>query len=165
MIELSAENFKYFLIQRRTVRIIIFLSLLLWCFGFPFASLFPKSEAIIFYPFLKQIYSTVCHQIDYKSLGINGINFLVCARCSGIYLGSLLSSVLFLFLTEKISSKIDYLFISAAPMLIDVIFYSTGIYPYSKIIAFITGLIFGFAVIGFILISIEDHLLKGHIKV
>ncbi len=164
MTSTSAINFRYFVISRKSVRIIIFLSLFLWCLGFSVNSLIPENKAIIFYPLLKQIYSTVCHQVEYKSFQANGIIFLVCARCSGIYFGALLVSVLFLIYPKKISFKIDYLFIAAAPMLIDVIFYSAGIYAYSKTIAFITGLIFGSVVIFFILISIEDHLLKGYIK-
>ena len=101
MTELTLVNFKRFFIQRRTVRIIILSSLFFWCLGFTFNSFSPKSGAIIFYPFLKQIYSTVCHQTDYKSIEFNGINFLVCARCCGIYFGALLGAVYLLFAAKK----------------------------------------------------------------
>ena len=148
----------------RFIRIIIFLSLAIWCLGFTYASLFPKSQMIVLYPLLKQVYSSVCHQIPYKSIEINGINFLVCARCSGIYFGGLFSSMIFLFSSGNYSLKVIYLFIAAIPMVIDVILYSTGVYTYSKIIALFTGLLFGFVVVSFILFSIEKILLKGNNK-
>ena len=148
----------------RFVKIIIFLFLAMWCLGFTYASLFPKSNMVVLYPIFKQFYSAVCHQIAYKSIEINSIHFLVCARCSGIYFGGLLSSIIFLFTFRNIHLKVNYIFIAAIPMLIDVILYSTGIYSYSKIIALGTGLLFGFVVVSFILLSIENILLKGNNK-
>ena len=148
----------------RFIKIIIFLSLAIWCLGFTYTSLFPKSQLVILYPLLKQVYSPVCHQIPYKSIELNGINFLVCARCSGIYFGGLLSSMIFLFSSRNYSLKVNYLFIAAIPMVLDVILHSTGIYTYSKVIALITGFLFGFVVVSFILFSIEKILLKGNNK-
>jgi len=151
-------------IGKGLARIIIFLFLAMWCLGFTYASLFPKSNMVVLYPLLKQFYSTVCHQIAYKSIEINGIHFLVCARCSGIYFGGLLSSIIFLFAFRNIPLKVNYIFVAAIPMLIDIILYSTGIYNYSKIIALGTGLFFGFVVVSFILLSIENILLKENSK-
>ena len=151
--------------SRRTIRLTLFLLLLVWCFGFSFNSLFPYNRIIIFYPLLKQVYSNVCHQISYKCFELNGIHFLVCARCTGIYTGALLSSLLFLFSSKGISLKINYLFIAAVPMVLDVFLYSTGVYSYSKDIFFVTGLLPGFFAFVFILISIENYLLKDYIKV
>ena len=162
--EAPVENDLSSFIGIRSIRIIIFLSLAIWCLGFTYASLFPKSQMVILYPLLKQVYSTVCHQIPYKSIEVNGINFLVCARCSGIYFGGLLISMFFLFSFRNYSLKVSYLFIAAIPMLTDVILYSTGVYAYSKIIALVTGFIFGFVVVSFILSSIEKILLKGNNK-
>ncbi len=151
-------------IERTQFRIVFFLSLMTWCFGFTFASLFPKSEAIILYPLLKQFYSTVCHQMDYKSFELNGSHFLVCARCTGIYFGGLITSLIFLFLRAGIILKIKYLFIAASPMFVDVILYSSGVYPYSKVIALITGFLFGSVTAGIILLTVDNFLLKEKSK-
>jgi uncharacterized membrane protein len=112
-------------------------------------------------PELKQFYSSVCHQIGYKTIQLNGINFLVCARCSGIYFGGLIASIIFLFSSKSRSLKINYLFIAAIPMLVDVILYSTGVYEYSKIIALSSGLLFGFVSISILFIIIENYLLEN----
>jgi uncharacterized membrane protein len=160
MNEIAIESEFKFSVNKKVIRFIIFLSLLLWCLGFTYASLFPKSQMIILYPLFKQFYSSVCHQIDYKTIQLNGINFLVCARCSGIYFGGLVASILFLFSSKSHSIEINYLFIAAFPMLIDVILYSTGVYQYSKLIALGSGLLFGFVAISILLIIIENYLLK-----
>lgn len=160
MNEIAVEKEFKFPANITVVRFFIFLSLLLWCFGFTYASIFPKSPMFILYPLLKQFYSSVCHQIGYKTIQLNGINFLVCARCSGIYFGGLVASILFLFPSKSHSLKIKYLFLAAVPMLVDVVLYSTGVYEYSKIIASGTGLLFGFVAISILLIIIENNLLK-----
>ena len=160
MNEIAVEKEFRFSANITVVRFFIFLSLLLWCLGFTYASIFPKSPMLILYPLLKQFYSSVCHQIGYKTIQFNGINFLVCARCSGIYFGGLIASILFLFPPKSHSLKIKYLFIAAVPMLVDVGLYSTGIYEYSKIIALSSGLLFGFVAVSILLIIIENNLLK-----
>ena len=40
-----------------------------------------------------------CHQIAERSFFIRGYQFPVCARCTGIFIGQIVSSVLFFFLT------------------------------------------------------------------
>jgi uncharacterized membrane protein len=160
MIDTAIEKEIKFAANKTVIRFIIFLSLLLWCLGFTYASLFPNSRMIILYPLIKEFYSAVCHQIGYKTIQLNGINFLVCARCSGIYFGGLIASLIFLFSSKSHSLKINYLFIAAIPMLIDVSLYSLGVYEYSKIIALSSGLLFGFVSIGILLIIIENYLLK-----
>jgi uncharacterized membrane protein len=160
MIDTATEKEIKFAANKTIMRFIIFLSLLLWCLGFTYASLFPNSRMLILYPLIKEFYSSVCHQIGYKTIQINGINFLVCARCSGIYFGGLIASVIFLFSSKSHTLKINYLFIAAIPMLTDVLLYSLGVYEYSKIIALSSGLLFGFVSISILLLIIENYLLK-----
>lgn len=163
--EIGTEKVSRFLNGKKSFRIIAFFIIAIWCFGFTFGSLFPHSKALILYPLIKEFYSTVCHQIAYKTIEMNGINFLVCARCSGIYFGGLLSSIVFLFTTRSYKLNIKFIFLAAIPMTIDVILYSSGVYTYSKIIALTTGFIFGFVTIGFVLISIENLFIKENSKV
>jgi len=127
---------------------------------------FGKSDSsIIFYPLFHKIYSGVCHQIDYKTFSAFGYHFHVCARCSGIYLGVLIGSILSLFYYNHKHLKIRYLYFGAFPMLTDVIFQSMDIVPYIKISAFVTGLIFGFTVFAFFLSAIENSIIIHKTKI
>ena len=143
------------------LRILIFSLILFWCLGFSITSFFPDSIFMVFYPFLKHIYSFLCHQVDYKTIRVNDIHFLVCARCTGIYFGTLMTSLIFIFYytNSDISSK--FLFFAAAPMILDIIFYSTGIYDYSAAISFSTGIIFGSTAIVYILIVLQKYFFKN----
>lgn len=119
--------------------------------GFSVVPLTGSPYLAVWNPLLKMFYSKICHQIPYKSFEINGFHFLVCARCTGIYLGVFLSSLLFLFI-NKPKLKVDLRFlILSVPMIIDIILYRTGIYNYSKITAFFTGLPAGFMVVSIII--------------
>lgn len=108
-----------------------------------------------FYPFSKIFYSTVCHQEETKSFACNNITFLVCARCTGIYFGALLSSIVVLSKKriEQINFNQQVLF--SLPMLMDVILYSVGFYDYNKIIAASTGFLFGSTIFLYILNNVE----------
>lgn len=144
----------------RAVRIFAFIIILFWCAGFSLNALFPHNGAITLYPILKQVYSGVCHQTDYKTFEINNLHFLVCARCTGIYTGALIGSFVLIFLRPRLRPALKYFFISSFPMIIDVIGYHAGIYKYSKWAALSTGLLFGSAAIVYILASIEKILFK-----
>jgi len=151
---------RIFSIHYRVFRVIVFFIVLLWCAGFSMNALFPHNGAIIFYPVLKHAYSGVCHQIAYKTFEVNNLHFLVCARCTGIYFGALLSLLCLIFLTRNLGFPLKYFFISGIPMILDVICYTTGVYNYSKWIAFSTGILFGSTAIVYILFSIENFLFK-----
>jgi len=152
------NGFNRFFTSRIFIRIIFFISAALWCIGFLSGALLPDSAyAIIASPFLKKIYGAVCHQHIEKTFLINGHYFLVCARCTGIYFGALLISLLSIFTFRKLPGRMNLLYLSALPMLIDVASTTMGIYQYSKIIALITGLFFGSAVFAYILASIENN--------
>lgn len=126
------------------VRLIIFIAILLWCSGI-FLELFLHFENHLLYglPFLQKTYSLVCHQEKSKLLLFANGETLICARCTGIYLGLLFTSFIVLFSALKKELKIKFLFIAAIPMLSDVILYSLNIYHYSKMIAIITGFLLG----------------------
>ncbi len=113
------------------------------------------------YPFLKLGYSTVCHQSEAKSFTCGNNVFLVCVRCTGIYFSVLVTSFLTLFINIRIKIKTKYLIILSIPMLADVIFYSIGLYSYNKIIAGLTGVLFGSTVFLYILSAIENSLYKN----
>lgn len=134
----------------KITELILFFLVTIWCigiFGELISYTFP--ELIYFLPFLKYNYSIVCHTQHEKLLDIGLFKTLTCSRCTGIYLGGFISSLILLFGFKKnISTKTLLLF--SIPMLIDVILYSLEIYLYSKYLALLTGLLLGS--VGFIYI-------------
>ncbi len=111
-----------------------------------------------FYPFQKQVYSIVCHQNTHKSFSCNNVPFLVCARCTGIYAGALISALLIVFYSKDFIFKTKYLIMLSSPMLFDVILLNFGVYNYIDTLSAITGLLFGSSVFLYILSAIENLL-------
>lgn len=72
---------------------------------------------------------------------INNSSSLVCARCSGIYAGAFLGSIISFFFSIRIKNR--HLSGAIALMLIDVLLVTIGVYEYQKTIAFFTGIILG----------------------
>jgi len=108
---------------------------------------------------LTRVYSSVCHQESAKCISIGGASMLVCARCSGIYAGAIVSGVFSLLtLVRPISTKL--LILSAIPLVIDVFFTFTGVYKYSQSIAFASGLAFG-GIIYLLIISELENLFSN----
>jgi uncharacterized membrane protein len=107
--------------------------------------------------FTDKIYSLVCHQDAAKSFFFAGNKLEVCARCTGIYTGAVLFSIAALFFSRLRPRDKKWLLYSMIPMAADVILYSAGVYPYSKWIAFSTGLILGSISILYIFTGIEEY--------
>jgi uncharacterized membrane protein len=152
----SKSNFKYLFLLRSS----LFIAAGFWFIGIIspcIKNVFLNSN----YPFLKMMYSTVCHQNTLKSFSCNNTTLLVCARCTGIYLGVLVTSFVILFTLRVLRIKTIYLLLFSFPMLADVILYSIGFYHYNKIIASITGFLFGSVVFLYILNAIENSLIKN----
>jgi uncharacterized membrane protein len=127
-----------------------FFGIIIPCYNFDLTS--------AFYPFQKQIYSTVCHQNINKSFVCNDIYFLVCARCTGIYAGALISAFVIILYLKQFLFKTKYLIIFSIPMLLDVILLNLGVYNYIHSLSAITGLLFGSTVFLYILSAIENLL-------
>jgi uncharacterized membrane protein len=88
---------------------------------------------------------------------------MVCARCTGIYFGALIAAI-FNLLPVSISISKRMLIYSSIPILADVVLFNFGFYHYSKIIAFITGNIFGATVFIFIFEIIKDYFIESDRK-
>lgn len=130
--------------MRPVYRILLFLIISIWCAGIYFNLTLQFSPSLIkFSPFVSKCYSIVCHQQSEKLISICGIPGNVCGRCFGIYSGFWAVSFFYLFRSEAIFPNIRALFLFSAPMVIDVLLTSLGIYIYSKITAFFTGCLFG----------------------
>jgi len=130
--------------MKRSHCLIIFFLLLIWTLGI-FIEWFTKIDEhfILVLPYLQKTYSLVCHQEKNKLFLFYGAETLTCARCTGIYLGLLLSSFFVLIKLPKWKLHVNILLIAAVPMISDVLLTSLNIYAYSKLIAFSTGLLLG----------------------
>ncbi len=125
-------------------KFVISFAILFWIFGIFIEFIIPYFNQLSFvYPFLSRIYSTVCHQQAEKLIVFDNHSTLVCARCSGIYIGGFISSFILLFVSKLKLKNGKLMLFASFPVLIDVFLYSIGVYNYSKIIAFGSGFIFG----------------------
>jgi uncharacterized membrane protein len=139
------------------IRLSFFLLVLLWCSGILINYFNTESGSTILFSYLLNfLYGNLCHQEAEKIISINGFQLLLCARCSGIYFGALLISLLLLF-TGKIKPRF-YLLISASSfLLIDILVNNFLFNSYNKLTAALTGLFFGLVSTVFILDKLEDY--------
>jgi len=147
------------------IRILFSILLLVWCAGFLFPALTPTFEGK---SFLSQLaaynYSLVCHQSESANIIFGDSHLLVCARCAGIYAGAFITVIILLFGQLKIKLELKPFIIFSAPLFTDAIAVRIGLYPYSKMIALVTGLLCGAVIIVYILETIENsfHHLKNN---
>ncbi|MHB1686201.1 MAG: DUF2085 domain-containing protein [Ignavibacteriaceae bacterium] len=146
--------------SKRILRLSLFFLILIWCIGFLTPVLFNENNFVVLtYPFTKRIYSIVCHQLSQKTFTVNGEKLLVCARCTGIYLGTLTASFISIFYFPDEIKGINLFLASLIPMLADVLLTSAGVYHYSKYLAMSTGLFFGSVSFVYILNVVENNFL------
>lgn len=130
--------------MKRSYSLVLFFLLMIWCLGIFVEWLTKIDEHFVFaLPFLQKTFSLVCHQEKNKLLFFDGTQTLACARCTGIYLGLLVSSFIVLFKLSKRKFHVNILLMAAVPMIVDVLLTSLNIYTYSKLLAFSTGLLLG----------------------
>ncbi len=113
----------------------------IWIFGFLSPILINLENPFTQFIF-ERIYSRVCHQDINKCVTVHNSSMLVCPRCTGIYLGAFLTGIIFLII-KSFRINLYSIIVMSLPLLLDVLFITTGIYPYTKSFAFITGLLFG----------------------
>jgi len=109
--------------------------------------------------FLKRLYSTVCHQENFKCISFGNDKMLVCARCAGIYFGAFITSISSLFFIVPFISK-KILMISILPLMMDVFLTTSGVYTYSQALSFMTGIIFGIVIYLFTILELEKFILN-----
>jgi uncharacterized membrane protein len=144
----------------RKRRLIIFSLLLFWCSSFSLNSFYHSPLYVASSPILTLSFSKICHQEIDKTFKLKNSTFLICARCTGIYFGAFITSFFLLFLYRKHNPSLSFLIISLIPLLLDVLFTTAGIYPYSKNISFLTGMLFGSVLFIYILSSIENNFIQ-----
>ena len=143
-------------------RFSILLLLVTWIFGFLAPILFQAYNPVYQY-LLDRFYSTMCHQDAEKCILIKNESMLVCARCAGIYIGAFIRGLVSL-IRKQFKINLSTIIIMALPLLADVFLTATGIYVYSQIRAFITGLIFGSMVYIIIISELENLLFTRGVR-
>ena len=143
-------------------RFFILLFLIIWIYGFLTPILFKVDNPIYQY-LVSRVYSTMCHQDAEKCILIKNESMLVCARCAGIYFGAFIIGLVSL-IRKQFKINLSTIIIMALPLLADVFLTATGIYVYSQIRAFITGLIFGSMVYIIIISELENLLFTRGVR-
>lgn len=140
------------------IKVLLVLLMSIWYAGI-FSNVFLPNNWSKAFPgiFLNKTYSIVCHQKASRSLKINGETLEVCSRCTGIYTGGLIFSILALLISGMRPGSKNLLLLSMLPMAADVLFFSAGFYDYSRWMAFATGLILGSVSILYIFKGIEEY--------
>ena len=111
-----------------------------------------------------QTFSHLCHQLPERSFFIEGQPFAVCARCTGIYAGFAIATVLYplarsLRQTEAPARK--WLFIAAAPLAIDFAIEFSGVSHNTHSSRLSTGALLGAAAVFYIMPGLLDLSLRN----
>lgn len=113
-------------------------------------------------------FSYVCHQIPERSFFIAGHQFAVCSRCTGLYTGFTVATVVYplvrsLRQTEAPPRK--WLFIAAAPLAIDFTVGFLGIWENTQSSRFATGALLGAVAVFYVMPGLMDlSLREWHLK-
>ena len=87
-----------------------------------------------------------CHQMPERSFFINKYQLPICARCTGIIIGEIISTIMFFIFSMPIYIYILFTF----PMIIDGLIQLKTTYESTNIKRFITGFLFGYGMVSFI---------------
>ena len=91
------------------------------------------------------VFSGICHQRSERCLYVLGEPMAACARCTFLYLGILLSSLIHPLIGSPRVPKLRYLILAASPLIVDGGTQLIGLRESSNLVRAITGLAFGFA--------------------
>jgi len=110
-----------------------------------------------------QTFSHVCHQLPERSFFIKGHPFAVCARCTGIYAGFAVATVLYplarsLRQTEAPARK--WLFLAAAPLAIDFSIEFSGVAHNTHSSRLFTGALLGAVAVFYVMPGLLDLSLR-----
>jgi uncharacterized membrane protein len=108
-------------------------------------------------------FSYVCHQIPERSFFIGGHQFAVCSRCTGLYAGFTVATVVYplvrsLRQTEAPPRK--WLFIAAAPLALDFTVGFLGIWESTHSSRFATGALLGAVAVFYVMPGLMDLSLR-----
>ena len=108
---------------------------------------------------LYQAFGYVCHQQPERSFFIAGLPLAVCARCTGLYAGFVLTTLLYPLFTSLRGSnppERKWLFIAAAPLAIDFGLGFLGIWENTHWSRFLTGALLGGVVVLYVMPALVE---------
>ena len=113
---------------------------------------FPTAAFFTYLPF-----SFICHQMPERSFTLLGHPLAVCHRCSGIYLGFFLGTLLSSFIF-RMPSRVwrTCVFAATAFLALDALLPFTGIWNGFWLCRFLTGLFFGVAAAPFAVVGLDE---------
>jgi uncharacterized membrane protein len=97
----------------------------------------PLSRPIYF------VFSAICHQEEDRCLHLMGEPFAACSRCTFMYIGVLASSIAYPLVGWPRRPRVLYLFIVAAPLILDGGTQLLGLRESTNTIRALTGFLFG----------------------
>ncbi|HET6670780.1 MAG TPA: DUF2085 domain-containing protein [Pyrinomonadaceae bacterium] len=108
---------------------------------------------------LYHAFGYVCHQQPGRSFFVAGQPFAVCSRCTGLYVGFALTTLLYPLLiswrrTDPPERK--WLFIAATPLAIDFSLGLLGIWENTHVSRFLTGALLGAAVVFYVMPALAE---------
>lgn len=130
----------------KRAKIILLLSISIWCIAIisvPLTKLL-IGENILSH-FLTSLFAKICHQISERSFSIRSEFLPVCSRCVAIYFSFLIGVILILFIPKikNILSLNTIIFISFAPIIIDVALEVLGFHASTFYTRVLTGALTG----------------------
>jgi len=103
------------------------------------------------------LFSGVCHQLPSRSFFICGFPLAVCHRCTGIYLGLFLGSLIVnRFIHRSPGERRVWALVFVTPLLLDVLLSHGGLWTGTSLTRFLTGLLFGNLLSSLFLRGIEE---------
>jgi uncharacterized membrane protein len=108
-------------------------------------------------------FSFVCHQIPERSFFIAGHQFAVCSRCTGIYAGFSVATLLYPLvrsLKQTDAPPRKWLFLGAAPLAIDFTIGYLGIWENTHTSRFATGALLGAVAVFYVMPGLMDLSLR-----
>jgi len=108
-------------------------------------------------------FSYVCHQIPERSFFIAEHQFAVCARCTGLYAGFTLATIVYPLvrsLRQVEAPPRKWLFLAAAPLAIDFTLGFLGIWENTHFSRFATGTLLGAVAVFYVMPGLVDLSLR-----
>ena len=140
----------------RTILAIIWGALIIAVFSAPLL-LSESSSVAAFFAYLP--FSFICHQIPERSFALLNYPLAVCHRCSGIYFGLFLGTLLSpVFFRVSPHARRIFIFSATAFLAFDALLPFTGLWSGFWLCRFLTGLVFGVAVAPFAVIGLDEIL-------
>ena len=127
---------------------------MLWCFFIVVTPLLAHLNYKFTSGFIYLFFSKICHQELERSFSILGKQFAVCVRCTGIYSGFLISTILYPIIQKRgkaLIPDIRYFIFAIIPVSIDFSLGFFNIWQNTFISRFVTGITFG-SIIAFFII-------------